>query len=259
MVDDPSPASGLILDVDRPGTLAYAVARLVGATYQVRDQPPRTPGSSLGRFRTRSPRHPERRDPAPTPAGSHPRIPCSPSPASSPNPWSATRRGAFDGGIRPRARHPHDDLLRHTIAETRSPVVAGQVAEAALLASESILTYRRRTARLGPASPSPRRSRCSCSTRRTRARSPVSCGGWPATWRSSATTWLWRDAGRPRRRTRRARRRGPRPRRPRPGGSPARPPERDLRAPSDGISWRHFARKATQHTLPVTWTSGGAG
>ncbi len=261
MVDDPvAGLRGLILDVDRPGTLAYAVARLVGATYQVRDQLSQDTWIVLGRLERAL------RDIPSDETQLQPqlaRILESLLAIAGIIAESMVRDatwGFLDGGIRlERAIHT-TTLLRHTIAETRSPVVAGQVAEAALLASESILTHRRRTASgLGPASPvasalalllldetNPR----SVSGQLRRLAGDMAIVGDDV---------AVADAGRLADGL---------------AGLDAEALvhddhaqvvhllahlERDLRALSDGISRRHFARKATQHTLPVTWTSGGAG
>ena len=145
---------GLTLDADRTGTLAYAVTRLIGATYQVRDQLSQDIWIVLGRLE-RALREIPRDEAQLQPQLA--RILESLLAIAGILAESMVRDatwGFLDGGIRLERAMNTAALLRHTVIAQRAPVVDGQVAESALLASESILTHRRRTvAGLGPAAP----------------------------------------------------------------------------------------------------------
>lgn len=144
----------LVVEVETPGTVAYAASRLAEAAQQVRDQLSGDAWIVLSRLeRTLGETPPDDahlqsqlarvlesmlamagiivesmvRDPA----------------------W-----GFIDAGSRIERSGYTLTLLRHTIAQARSPVIDGQVAEAVLTAGESIITHRRRTVTgEGPASP----------------------------------------------------------------------------------------------------------
>lgn len=146
----------LVLDADTPGSVAFAVERLVGAAHEVRDQMSLDTWMVLGRLERLLASRPD----------------TSEQPLQHllgqilegllafagivANGMIRDLTWAFlDAGIRiERALHTVS-LLRHTVAFERPPVIDGQVTESVLLAADSVITHRRRTAvGIGPASPS---------------------------------------------------------------------------------------------------------
>ncbi|MEI2778010.1 MAG: circularly permuted type 2 ATP-grasp protein [Tetrasphaera sp.] len=247
----------LVLDADRPGTLAFAVTRLVAATNQVRDQVSQDIWIVLGRLERAIadiPRDEAQLQPQLA------RILESLLAVAGIIAESMVRDatwGFLDAGQRLERAVNTLELLRHTVCAERPPLVDGQVGEAVLMAGESILTHRRRTASSsGPAAPAvsavallllddsnPRSvayqlDRLAAALRliedeslaaeaeRLRAELAAldredACAGD----RSGLGAALDRQAA-------------------------------DLRALAERIGRRHFARKATQHSLPVAWSVG---
>ena len=147
----------LVLDADTPGSVAFAIERLVGAAHEVRDQMSLDTWMVLGRLERLLASRPDTSEmPLQHLLGqilegllAFAGIVA--------NGMIRDLTWAFlDGGIRiERALHTIS-LLRHTVAFERPPVIDGQVTESVLLAADSVITHRRRTAAgMGPASPSP--------------------------------------------------------------------------------------------------------
>lgn len=147
----------LVLDVGTPGSVAFAVERLVRAAHEVRDQMSLDTWMVLGRLERLLASRPDTSE-----------LPLQhllgqilegllAFAGIVANGMIRDLTWAFlDAGIRiERALHTIS-LLRHTIAFDRPPVIDGQVTESVLLAADSVITHRRRTAAgIGPASPSP--------------------------------------------------------------------------------------------------------
>jgi uncharacterized alpha-E superfamily protein len=146
----------LVLDIDTPGSVAFAVERLVGAAHEVRDQMSLDTWMVLGRLERLLASRPDASE-----------LPLQhllgqilegllAFAGIVANGMIRDLTWAFlDAGIRiERALHTIS-LLRHTVAFERPPVIDGQVTESVLLAADSVITHRRRTAAgIGPASPS---------------------------------------------------------------------------------------------------------
>ena len=164
--------------------------------------------------------------------------------------------GFLDGGIRVERAQLTLALLRATLTSERPPVIDGQVTEAVLEASESIITHRRRTtsgrgsglaAALGHVPAAARR-------RATRGRSPsrspgsaTPCG-WPATPRLvDRCDALAATARRPR--PRRAVRRRPG----RASATRSTPSGGTLRGLSGELGARYFGRKPPSRVLLGQW------
>lgn len=144
----------LVRDPGRPGTVAWAVERLVAATYEVRDQLSLDTWIVMGRLERTLAEIPEDETQL------RPRLGRLLEPLlafagiSAESMVRDSTWGLIEAGARiERAIHTLG-LLRLTVVGGRAPVVEGQVVEAVLSASESIITHRRRTAAgTGPALP----------------------------------------------------------------------------------------------------------
>jgi uncharacterized alpha-E superfamily protein len=145
----------LVLDAQTPGSIAFAVERLVGAAHEVRDQMSLDTWMVLGRLERLLAQRPSE-------------LPLQhllgqilegllAFAGIVANGMIRDLTWAFlDAGIRIERSLHTISLLRHTIAFDRPPVIDGQVTESVLLAADSVITHRRRTAAgIGPASPSP--------------------------------------------------------------------------------------------------------
>lgn len=144
----------LVIDTERPGTLAYAVARLVAATNQVRDQVSQDIWIVLGRLERALADIPgDEAQLQPQLARILESLLAVEGIIAESMVRDATW-GFLDGGVRlERAVHTLE-VLRHTVCAERAPLVDGQVGEAVLMAGETILTHRRRTAAgAGPVAP----------------------------------------------------------------------------------------------------------
>jgi uncharacterized alpha-E superfamily protein len=147
----------LVLDADTPGSVAFAVERLVRAAHEVRDQMSLDTWMVLGRLERLLASRPDADEVALQHLLGQVLEGLLAFAGIVANGMIRDLTWAFlDAGIRiERALHTLS-LLRHTIAFDRPPVIDGQVTESVLLAADSVITHRRRTAAgIGPASPSP--------------------------------------------------------------------------------------------------------
>ncbi len=154
LADPLSPLRELVVDADNPGSVAYAISRLVAGSQQVRDQLSLDTWIVLGRLeRTLADIRPDESQLQPQIA----RVLESLMAFAGIMAQGMVRDpswGFIDAGARLERALQTAAVLSATIAFERAPVIDGQITEAVLQTGVSVITHRRRTTSgSGPAAP----------------------------------------------------------------------------------------------------------